>query len=117
MALLLSTIGLFGLAAFMAEGRTREIGLRKVMGANIPQIVRLLIWQFSKPVLWSLILALPLAYFASNTYLNFFADRISAPAGIVGASGVLAVLFAWAIVAVHAIRIARANPIHALRHE
>ena len=116
-ALLLSTIGLFGLAAFMAEGRTREIGLRKVMGANIPQIVRLLIWQFSKPVLWSLILALPLAYFASNTYLNFFADRISAPAGIVGASGVLAVLFAWAIVAVHAIRIARANPIHALRHE
>ena len=116
-ALLLSTIGLFGLAAFMAEGRTREIGLRKVMGANIPQIIRLLIWQFSKPVLWSLVLALPLAYLASNTYLNFFADRIAAPAGIVAASGVVAILFAWSIVAIHAIRIARANPIHALRYE
>ncbi|MEM7219788.1 MAG: FtsX-like permease family protein [Pseudomonadota bacterium] len=116
-ALLLSAIGLFGLAAFMAEGRTREIGLRKVMGANISQIVRLLIWQFSRPVMWSLLLALPLAYFASNIYLNFFADRIEAQAPIVAIAGILAVLFAWVIVAVHAIRIARANPIHALRYE
>ena len=116
-ALLLSTIGLFGLAAFMAQNRTREIGIRKVMGANVVQIVRLLIWQFSKPVMWSLLVALPLAYFASNTYLNFFADRIAAPSGIVFGSGVAAVLFAWLIVAIHAIRIAHANPIKALRYE
>lgn len=116
-ALMLSMIGLFGLAAFMAQNRTREIGIRKVMGANIVQIIRLLIWQFSRPVIWSLLFALPLAYFASTAYLNFFSERISAPAGIVFGAGVVAVLFAWLIVSVHAIRIARANPIKALRYE
>ncbi|MEM1144009.1 MAG: FtsX-like permease family protein, partial [Pseudomonadota bacterium] len=116
-ALLLSTIGLFGLAAFMAQIKTREIGIRKVMGASVPQIVQLLIWQISRPVMWSLLLALPLAYLASDTYLNFFADRISAPSGIVLGAGVVAVLFAWSIVAVHAVRIAHANPIAALRYE
>jgi len=76
-----------------------------------------LIWQFSKPVVWSLLFALPLAYFASNAYLNFFAERISAPAGIVAGAGLLAIVFAWCIVAIHAIRIARSNPIKALRYE
>jgi putative ABC transport system permease protein len=116
-ALTLSLIGLFGLAAFMAAGRTREIGVRKVMGASVPQIVRLLIWQISRPVLWALLLGLPLAYLASTTYLDFFANRIPFAAPIIGAAGVLAVVLAWSIVAVHAVRIARANPIHALRYE
>lgn len=116
-ALLLSLIGLFGLAAFMAQIRTREIGIRKVMGASIAQIVRLLVWQFSRPVLWSLLIALPLAYLASNTYLDFFADRIDTAAGIVFVAGVLGVIFSWVIVAMHAVRIARANPIVALRYE
>ena len=61
MALMLSLIGLFGLAAFVAQNRTREIGIRKVMGANIGQMLGMLIWQFSRPLLWSLLLALPLA--------------------------------------------------------
>ncbi len=116
-ALMLSMIGLFGLAAFMAQIRTREIGIRKVMGASIAQIVRLLVWQFSRPVLWSLLIALPLAYFASYTYLNFFADRINMAPVIVVVAGVLAVTFSWIIVALHAIRIARANPVLALRYE
>ena len=116
-ALMLSLIGLFGLAAFMAESRTKEIGIRKVMGASMSQIVRLLIWQFSQPVLWALLVALPLSYFASSTYLNFFADRLTMPAGIVVIAGVLAVVFSWAIVAIHAAKIARANPIKALRYE
>lgn len=116
-ALTLSMIGLFGLAAFMAQTRTREIGIRKVMGASIPQIVRLLVWQFSKPVMWSLLVALPLTYFASSAYLNFFADRIEMPAGIIVISGLAAVLFAWVVVSMHAIRVAKANPIRALRYE
>ena len=116
-ALLLSATGLFGLAAFMAQSRTKEIGIRKVMGAGMGQIVRLLVWQFSRPVLVSLLFALPLAYFASNIYLDFFADRIGPPAGIVAACGVVAVLFSWLIVGVHAWRVARESPIRALRYE
>lgn len=116
-AMSLSLVGLFGLAAFMASSRTREIGIRKVMGANTGQIVRLLVWQFSRPVIWALGFSLPLAYFAANAYLGFFADRISTTVGIVAFAGLLGVFVAWTIVAMHAIKIARANPIAALRYE
>ena len=116
-ALSLALIGLFGLAAFMAAQRTKEIGVRKVLGANSLQIARLLVWQFSKPVMWALALALPAAFFASRLYLNFFADRIEAPIPILLIAGSIAVLLAWGTVAGHAIRIARSNPILALRYE
>jgi putative ABC transport system permease protein len=116
-AMSLSMIGLFGLAAFMTQTRTKEIGVRKIMGASVWQIVRLLIWQFSKPVMWALLIALPAAYFASGMFLRFFADRISMTEGIVLGAGVVAVLFAWIIVGIHALRIARANPIQSLRYE
>jgi len=116
-ALSLALIGLFGLAAFMAAQRTKEIGVRKVLGASTTQIARLLVWQFSTPVLWALALALPAAFFASNLYLDFFADRIEAPIFILLAAGTIAVLLAWGTVAGHAIRIARSSPILALRYE
>jgi len=116
-ALALALVGLFGLAAFMATQRTKEIGVRKVLGANTLQIARLLVWQFSRPVLWALALALPAAYFAANGYLDFFADRINSPILILLVAGGTAVVFAWGTVAGHAIRIARANPILALRYE
>jgi len=116
-ALLLALIGLFGLAAFMAAQRTKEIGVRKVLGASSAQIARLLVWQFSKPVAWALALALPAAFFASQQYLNFFADRIQSPIVILLVAGLVAVLLAWTTVAGHAIRIARANPVLALRYE
>jgi len=113
----LALIGLFGLAAFMAAQRTKEIGMRKVLGASTLQIVRLLVWQFSTPVLWALVVALPSAYFASSLYLNFFADRIESPILTLVLSGALAVTLAWSTVAGHAFRIARSNPIVALRYE
>jgi putative ABC transport system permease protein len=113
----LALIGLFGLAAFMAAQRTKEIGMRKVLGASTAQIVRLLVWQFSTPVLWALVVALPAAYFASSLYLNFFADRIESPILTLVLSGALAVTLAWSTVAGHAFRIARSNPIVALRYE
>ncbi len=116
-ALSLALIGLFGLAAFMATQRTKEIGVRKVLGASSLQIARLLVWQFSTPVMWALAVALPAAYFASKQYLDFFADRIEAPIPILLVAGAIAVMLAWGTVAAHAIRIARSNPVMALRHE
>ncbi len=116
-ALSLALIGLFGLAAFMATQRTREIGIRKVLGANSLQIARLLVWQFSRPVMWALLIALPAAWFASTSYLEFFADRIETPIMILLVSGLIAALLAWGAVAGHAIRISRASPILALRYE
>lgn len=117
LALSLALIGLFGLAAFMAERRTKEIGIRRIMGASVRQVVRLLIWQFSKPVLWALLIALPLAYFSMNLYLDFFSDRIGLPIGIIAIAGMIGVVAAWGIVAMHAASVARANPINALRYE
>jgi len=116
-ALSLAMVGLFGLAAFMAAQRTKEIGVRKVLGASSGQIARLLVWQFSKPVIWALMFALPAAFFASNLYLDFFADRIESPIAILLVAGVIAVMLAWSTVAGHAYRIARANPVLALRYE
>jgi len=116
-ALSLALIGLFGLAAFMAAQRTKEIGVRKVLGASSIQIARLLVWQFSKPVMWGLAVALPVAFFGSQMYLNFFGDRIDSPIFVLLIAGVLAVMLAWGTVAGHVYRIARADPILALRYE
>lgn len=116
-AFTLSMIGLFGLAAFIAESKTKEIGIRKVMGASVYQLVRLMIWQFSQPVVWALLVSLPLAYFASGMYTNFFVDRISMSWAIVIFAGVLAVALSWCVVAIHAIKIANTNPIGSLRYE
>ena len=116
-ALSLAAFGLFGLAAFMAEQKTREIGIRKVLGASNNQIVQLLILQFSTPVLWATPIALGLAYFASQTYLDFFAERIGLPYGMLLGAGVAGLLLACATVATHAINIAKTNPVNALYHE
>jgi putative ABC transport system permease protein len=116
-ALALALIGLFGLAAFMAERRTREIGIRKVLGARVDQIVRLLVWQFSIPVLWSLLVAMPLAYMASGLYLDFFAERITLLPLIIALASVMGLVTAWLIVAGHAVKIATASPIQSLRYE
>jgi putative ABC transport system permease protein len=101
----------------MAAQRTREIGVRKVFGASSVQIARLLVWQFSKPVMWGLAVALPAAFFASQMYLNFFGDRIDSPIFVLLIAGVLAVMLAWGTVAGHVYRIARADPVLALRYE
>lgn len=116
-ALLLALIGLFGLAAFMARSRTKEIGVRRVLGASLTQIVTLLLWQFSKPVMWAAAVAIPLSYLASDMYLRFFAERINLQIPLILLAGVIAIVLAWVIVAMHAIRVARANPVIALRCE
>ena len=101
----------------MAEQKTKEIGIRKVLGASNNQIIKLLIWQFSKPVIWATPLALSLAYFASRSYLDFFADRISLPYGMLIGAGLGGLLLAGLTVATHAFNIAKTNPINALHYE
>ena len=101
----------------MAEKRTKEIGLRKVMGASIPAIIRLLLWQFSKPVAISVLIGTPIAVLASQQYLNFFSERVTLSPLIFVVSAALIMTFSWVTVATHAIRVARSNPIMALRYE
>lgn len=116
-AVLLALFGLFGLAAFMAERRTKEIGIRKVLGADIARIVAMLVFQFSKPVFWAILLALPVSYLLADSYLSLFADRIGMPLVLILTAGGLALLFSWGTISLHAVRVARQSPIKALRYE
>jgi putative ABC transport system permease protein len=116
-AIFIACLGLFGLAAFTVGRRTREIGIRKVFGARVRDLVFLLLWQFSMPVLIANVIAWPVAWYYLHGWLQGFAYRISlSPIYFVGAGGA-ALLIAWATISTHALRVARANPIHALRYE
>ena len=116
-AIFIACLGLFGLAAFSTERRTKEIGLRKTFGARTRDIILLLLWQFSIPVLVANLIAWPVAYFYLHHWLEGYAYRISLnPLYFIGA-GAAALIIAWATVFVHAAHVAKANPIHALRYE
>ena len=117
LAILVACLGLFGLAAFQAERRTKEIGLRKVLGASVPALVRLLVWQFSGPVLVANLIAWPVAWFAMSRWLEGFATRIELTPLPFAIAGIAALLIAWLTVAGHAARVAARRPIHALRYE
>lgn len=116
-AILVSCLGLYGLASFTAEQRTKEIGVRKVLGARVRDIVTLLTIQFSKPVLVANLIAWPVAWYFANEWLEGFVYRIDLGLTHFLAAGALAMLIACLTVAGHAVRTASANPIAALRHE
>jgi putative ABC transport system permease protein len=116
-AIFIACLGLFGLASFTAERRTREIGVRKVFGARTRDIVRLLLWQFSKPVLLANLIAWPVAWYYLQDWLKGYAYRIPLSPLYFLAAGLVALLVAWVTVIFHTVWIARASPIHALRYE
>jgi putative ABC transport system permease protein len=117
LAVVIGCLGLFGLAAFTAERRTKEIGIRKVLGARTRDIVRLLVWQFSRPVLIANLVAWPIAWWLMRGWLNGFDARVTlTPLPFVEA-GLLAVIIAAGTIAGHAVRVAQASPIKALRYE
>ena len=117
LAVVIGCLGLFGLAAFTAERRTKEIGIRKVLGARTRDIVRLLVWQFSRPVLIANLIAWPIAWWVMRGWLNQFDMRISlGPVPFLLAGGV-ALGIAIATISTHAWRVARTNPVYALRYE
>ncbi|HEY4276055.1 MAG TPA: FtsX-like permease family protein [Rhizomicrobium sp.] len=116
-AIFIAALGLFGLAAFSSQRRTREIGLRKAFGARSRDIVLMLLWQFSIPVLIANFIAWPVAYYYLHHWLEGYAYRIDLnPLYFLGA-GLAALIIAWTTVFAHAQRVARTNPIHALRYE
>jgi len=116
-AIFIACLGLFGLAAFTAGRRTREIGIRKAFGARTRDVTLLLLWQFSVPVLIANAIAWPIAWYYLHGWLQGFADHVWLnPVYFVGA-GLAALVIAWATILTHALRVARTNPIHALRYE
>jgi putative ABC transport system permease protein len=116
-AIVLACLGLVGLSAATAESRTREIGIRKAMGAGSSDILRMLLWQFSKPILWANLVAWPVSALLLNRWLEGFADHIDLSPLTFVAAGALALIIAVATVASHATLVARARPVEALRYE
>ena len=117
LAIVVACLGLFGLAAFTAERRTREIGIRKVFGATVRDIVQLLVWQFSKPVVLANLIAWPIAWWVMREWLNGFDIRVPLGPEPFVLAGLLALIIAVGTIAAHAVRVARTNPIVALRYE
>lgn len=116
-AIFIACLGLFGLAAFTTERRAKEIGIRKVFGASRRDIIRMLLWQFSIPVLLANLIAWPLAYLGLTRWLQSYAYHIDLNPAFFILSGLMALLIASATVAAHAFKIASIAPIHALREE
>lgn len=117
LAIVIASLGLFGLSAFTAERRTKEIGIRKVMGASVGQIVILLSREFTGLVIIANAIAWPIAYDRLNDWLQNYYYHIDLTLGMFIWSGLLALSIAWITVAYQAIKAACANPIDALRYE
>lgn len=117
LAVFIGCLGLVGLASFTAESRTKEIGVRKVVGASVSDIILLLSKEFIRLVLVANVIAWPVAYLLMDRWLKDFAYRISLGIGIFLVSGALALAIAWLTVSFQAVKAALINPVDALRYE
>jgi len=117
LAILISCLGLFGLAAFTAERRLKEIGIRKVLGASEFGIVYLLSSDFTKIVILSIIISLPVGYFIGRSWLDSFAYKIDLEWWYFVSAGFTALCIAWLTVGSQAIKAARINPTQCLKDE
>ncbi|HMB91401.1 MAG TPA: FtsX-like permease family protein, partial [Rhodothermales bacterium] len=117
LTIFVACLGLFGLASFMAEQRTKEIGVRKVLGASVSQIVVLLSRDFLVLVGIAFVVAAPLAYVAMHRWLDGFAYRVDISAGVFLLTGLTALGIALLTVSYQSVKAALTNPVHALRHD
>ncbi len=117
LALFIGGLGLLGLSAFTAQQRTKEIGIRKVLGASVGSVVVLLSRDFTKLIVVAIALAVPLAYFVMDAWLSSYASRIEIGAGIFVLAGLFTLLVAWLTVSWQSVRAAVANPVDSLRSE
>ena len=117
LVIIIACLGLFGLATYMAEQRTKEIGVRKVLGASVSNIVIMLSKDFAKLVLIASVFAIPLAWWAMHKWLQDFAYRINIGWWVFAAAGILALMIALLTVSSQAIKAAFTNPVKSLRTE
>ena len=117
LAIIISCLGLFGLASYMAEVKTKEIGIRKVLGASVSGITFLLSVDFLKLVFISFCIAAPVAWYAMSNWLDGYSYRINLHWWMFALAGILSIAIAFATVSFQAIRAALANPIKSLRTE
>ncbi|MEP5611661.1 MAG: FtsX-like permease family protein [Cyclobacteriaceae bacterium] len=117
LAILIACLGLFGLAAFTAEQKTKEIGIRKTLGASVSNIVNLLSKNFIKLVLISFVVAIPISYLAMEYWLGDFAYRTSMKPITFVLSGLGAIVIAWITISFQSWKAARSNPVKSLRTE
>lgn len=117
LAIFIACLGLFGLAAFTAEQRTKEVGVRKVLGASTADVVLLFFKDFSKLIVMAFFLAVPLSWWVMSTWLQAFAYRTSIGFGVFLLSGGLALVVAWITIGYQSLKAALANPVDALKRE
>ena len=117
LAILIACMGMLGLASFSVVQRTKEVGIRKVLGATVTHIVLLLSQDFAKPVLVAILIALPIAYVLMHRWLEDFAYRVEISWSVFLLVGLSALGIALLTVSYHAIRAATADPVETLRYE
>jgi len=117
LTIFITGLGLFGLASFTAQQRIKEIGIRKVLGASIPSLMKLMSKDFSRLVIVSFVIAAPLAWMLLNNYLERYPMRVEISWWIFPVTGIVALGFALGIVSRQALRAAKANPVKSLRSE
>jgi ABC-type antimicrobial peptide transport system permease subunit len=117
LAIFISCLGLFGLAAYVAEQRTKEIGIRKVLGASIAQVWMLLSLDFVVLVIISCVVASPIALYFLNNWLQKYQYHVSIGLGVFIASGIMAIMITLITISFQAIKAALANPVKSLRSE
>ncbi|MFO7445783.1 MAG: FtsX-like permease family protein, partial [Ignavibacteriaceae bacterium] len=117
LAIFIACLGLFGLAAFVTEQRTKEIGIRKVLGASVTEIIMILSKEFAVWVLIANIISWPIAYYFMQNWLQNFAFRTDISWNVFAVSGLIALLIALFTVGMHAVKAAKANPVDSLKYE
>lgn len=117
LALIIAGLGLLGLITFTAEKRVKEIGIRKVLGASVQEIVFLLSKDFLKLVLLSIVIAVPLAWYFSNQWLSYFAYQVEMPKWSFVIAGLTAIVLSLITLGVQSLKAAITNPAESLRSE
>jgi putative ABC transport system permease protein len=115
--MIISCLGLYGLSTFMAERRFKEIGVRKVMGASVQQILRMMSGEFLKLVIIAFVVAVPLAWYAISSWLESFAYKTPLDFSIFLLAGTSALFVALVTISFESLRAASTNPVNALRNE